>query len=97
MASTGQSGNLQIITGIFSFDIGLLYLAGKTPLLVRDMLVIFGRHPSRNKQKCMLKYGWEFQPQMAACDQSVCSPLVESDSTNLIVHALAKPNLTLES
>ena len=41
MTSTGQPKKSHIITGIFSFDIGLLYLAGKTPLLVRDMLVNF--------------------------------------------------------
>ena len=40
MAFTGQSRNLHIVAGMLSMD--NLYLAGKTPLLVRDMLVNFG-------------------------------------------------------
>ena len=61
-----------------------LCLTGKTPLLVRDMLVNFGGHPARNMQKqCILGYGWEFQSKMADHDNSECSPLVESDGTSL--------------
>ena len=40
MAFGGQSRNVHIIAGISSMD--NLYLAGKTPLLVEDMLVTFG-------------------------------------------------------
>ena len=39
-AFTGQSTNLHIVAGIFQLD--NLYLAGKTPLLVGDMLDNFG-------------------------------------------------------
>ena len=46
MAFTGQSRNLHIMAGIFSMD--NLYLEGKTPLLVGDMLVI-----SCQKQKAV--------------------------------------------
>ena len=37
MVSTGLSRNVHIMARIFSFD--NLYLAGKTPLLVREMIV----------------------------------------------------------
>ena len=40
MAFTGQSRNLHIMGRIFSLD--NLYLAGKTPSLVGDMLVNLG-------------------------------------------------------
>ena len=40
MAFTCQSRNLHIMAGIFSIDD--LYIAGKTPLLVENMLVNFG-------------------------------------------------------
>ena len=61
---TGHSRNLHIFAEIFSMD--KLYLAGKTPLLVGDMLVNFGFLAARNKQKqCMLGSGWEFPPNMA--------------------------------
>ena len=40
MAFTGQSINLHIMAGIISLD--NLYLAGKAPLLVGDMLGTFG-------------------------------------------------------
>ena len=43
MTFTGQSENLHILAGMFQMD--NLYLAGKTPVLVRDMLGnILGYH-----------------------------------------------------
>ena len=43
MAFTGLSTNLHIMADIFSLD--NLFLEGKTPLLVVDMLVNFGVFP----------------------------------------------------
>ena len=40
IASTGQPQDVYIMPGIFSLD--TLYLAGKTLLLNRDILAIFG-------------------------------------------------------
>ena len=41
------------------------YLAGKTPLLVGDILVDFGGNLAQTQKQCMLGYGWEFPPNMA--------------------------------
>ena len=40
MPFTGQSKNLHILAGIFSLDI--LYLEGRSPLPMRNILVYFG-------------------------------------------------------
>ena len=40
MAFTGQSKNVQILAGIFSLNI--LYLEGKSPLLMRNIMVNLG-------------------------------------------------------
>ena len=67
MAFIGQSRNLHIMTGIFSMDD--LYLAGKTPLLVGDMLVNFGEIlPGTSKSRACWDMGGNSHLTWLSCD-----------------------------